>query len=391
MALKIFGDCLQEGWCPEEVAGLIAQTQRADGEIPWCDGDKTDPWDHVEAAMGLGIGGRLAEARKAFAWMARTQRKDGAWYAAYRSGAPEDRTLDTNMSSYIAVGVYHHYLLTRDRAFLRGMWKTVDRAMDFALGLQNHTGEIYWAMSPQGKVDPMALLTGSSSVYMSLKCALAIAGKLGEHRPGWKKALHALGDAIRNRPALFNMTKSRFSMDWFYPILCGAVTGEPARQRVQKYWKKFVVKDRGVRCVSDQPWITMAETSELCIALAAMGNGKLSEIVFGWIQENRYEDGSYWCGYTLPDRVIWPDQKLTWTNAAVLLAADALYNITPAGQLFSHSTWGAPELARLTGERIEPADASCFPLEAGLQEQLFPLGPDGRQRSAPGPAELPRG
>jgi len=131
-----------------------------------------------------------------------------------------------------------------------------------------------------------------------------------------------------------------------------------------------VVEDRGVRCVSDKPWITMAETSELCIALAAMGNRRLSEIVFGWIQENRYEDGSYWCGYTFPDAVIWPAEKLTWTNAAVLMAADALYQITPAGELFSHRFWSAPEMAALTGEEIDsyPVD---FDEESNPRDPLF--------------------
>ena len=384
MALRIFGNALKAGWRPDEVAGLIAGTQKPDGEIPWSPGGKTDPWDHVEAAMGLGIGGRFAEARRAFAWLVRNQRKDGAWYAAYRDGRPEDLTLDTNMTSYIAVGVFHHYLLTRDRAFLDEMWTPVSRAIEFALSLQNETGEIFWARSPEGKVDPMALLTGSSSVYLSLKCGLVIAAKLGKSRPRWAKALRALGEAIRERPALFNMTKSRFSMDWFYPILCGAVTGERAQERVNRYWKKFVVKDRGVRCVSDQPWITMAETSELCIALAAMGNRKLSEIVFAWIQDNRYEDGSYWCGYTLPDRVIWPEEKLTWTNAAVLLAADALYNITPAGSLFSHRFWQAPEMAALTGEAA-PDGRVATREDPGVQPSLFPVArEDLRQTVRPG-------
>jgi len=384
MALRIFGDAFKAGWSPDEVAGLIAGTQKPSGEIPWSPGGKTDPWDHVEAAMGLGIGGRFAEARHAFAWLVRNQRKDGAWYAAYRDGRPEDLTLDSNMTSYIAVGVFHHYLLTRDRAFLDEMWMPVSRAIEFALSLQNETGEIFWARSPEGKVDPMALLTGSSSVYLSLKCGLVIAAKVGKSRPRWAKALRALGEAIRERPALFNMTKSRFSMDWFYPILCGAVTDERAQQRVNRYWKKFVVKDRGVRCVSDQPWITMAETSELCIALAAMGNRKLSEIVFAWIQDNRYEDGSYWCGYTLPDRVIWPEEKLTWTNAAVLLAADALYNITPAGRLFSHRFWQAPEMAALTGEGAP--DGRLPTREApGVQHPLLPVPKeDIRQPVHPG-------
>ncbi len=39
------------------VAGLIAKVQLPSGEIPWHLGGKTDPWDHVEAAMGLTVGG----------------------------------------------------------------------------------------------------------------------------------------------------------------------------------------------------------------------------------------------------------------------------------------------------------------------------------------------
>ncbi len=70
----------------------------------------------------------------------------------------------------------------------------------------------------------MSLLTGSSSVYMSIKCALAIAGLLGKKRPGWRKANASLGEAIKYKPDLFNMIKSRYSMDWYYPVLCGAIT-----------------------------------------------------------------------------------------------------------------------------------------------------------------------
>jgi hypothetical protein len=38
--------------------------------------------------------------------------------------------------------------------------------------------------------------------------------------------------------------------------------------------------------------------------------------------------------------VIWPEEKITWTNAVVLMAADALYHLTPAAGLFSHHAWG---------------------------------------------------
>ena len=328
----------------DDICNLIAQTQLASGEIPWSEGQKTDPWDHVESAMGLSVGGYLKQAQHAFEWLAGMQHEDGSWYSAYLQGVPEDKTRDANMSSYFAVGVFHHYLITGDVAFLEQMWPTVSAAINFALDLQTASGVIHWAISPEGNVDPMALLTGSSSIYMSLKCALAISKTLGFSIPRWHDGLINLGNAIKHKPHLFNMTKSRYSMYWFYPILAGALTGADAQNRIDKYWKKYVVEERGVLCVSDEPWVTIAETSELIIALAAMGNYELAEIVLSWIADRRYEDGSFWCGFTCPDIVIWPEEKITWTNAVALLAADAIYNLTPANQLFSHKFWESFDL-----------------------------------------------
>ena len=33
----------------------ILEVQNQDGSIPWEKGKKLDPWDHIEAAMGLSI------------------------------------------------------------------------------------------------------------------------------------------------------------------------------------------------------------------------------------------------------------------------------------------------------------------------------------------------
>ena len=128
-------------------------------------------------------------------------------------------------------------------------------------------------------------------------------------------------------------------MYWFYPILSGALTGKKAEHRIEKYWNKYVIDGQGVRCVSDQPWVTIAETSELVLALNGMGCIEKANIVFSWIQDRLYDDKTYWCGYTYPDMVIWPEEKISWTNAVVLMAADALYALTPASGLFSHSSW----------------------------------------------------
>ena len=147
-----------------QAASLIARTQRPDGEIPWCEGQKTDPWDHVESAMGLSVGGYLAESQRAFEWLAAKQLDDGSWYTAYRQGVAEDKTRDANLSCYLAVGIFHYYLITEDEAFLMQMWPTLLKAIEFALSLQTPNGEIHWAISPEGNVDHMALLTGSSSI-----------------------------------------------------------------------------------------------------------------------------------------------------------------------------------------------------------------------------------
>ena len=44
----------------------ILEVQEEDGSIPWEIGEKLDPWDHIEAAMGLSIAGKKVEAKAAF-------------------------------------------------------------------------------------------------------------------------------------------------------------------------------------------------------------------------------------------------------------------------------------------------------------------------------------
>ena len=81
------------------LAKLLARLQKDCGEIPWSEGGKTDPWDHIDAAMGLCIGGYITETRRAYEWLADIQLEDGSWYASYIDGKPLDETRETNLSS----------------------------------------------------------------------------------------------------------------------------------------------------------------------------------------------------------------------------------------------------------------------------------------------------
>ena len=323
----------------DSVVSFIVTLQKGTGDIPWHTDGKTDPWDLVETIMGLNIGKRFDASYLAFEWLRNIQNSDGSWYSSYINGKPGDRTCETHMAAYISVGLFHTWLMNKDTAFLELMWPTMEKGINYALSLQTKSGEIYWAKSPEGKVDPMSLLTGASSIFMSLKCALTIAGILGKRKISWETAFEKLGKSIREDIHHYNVSKSRFSMYWFYPILSGALTGEKAERRIEKYWNKYVIEGQGARCVSDQPWVTIAETSELVLALNGMGCVEKANIVFSWIQDRIYDDKTYWCGYTYPDMVIWPEERISWTNAVVLMAADAVYGLTPASGLFCHKSW----------------------------------------------------
>lgn len=313
----------------------VLEQQLADGRLPWHPGDHTDPWNHVEAAMGLDIAGRHAEAERAYEWLVSTQRADGSWAAYYYDdGTPEDPNTDVNMCAYVAVGVWHHYLITGDVGFLHAMWPVVERAIDMVLEMQAPSGEIWWTRHPDGWVDRRALLTANSSIHMSLRCAVAIAEAMGEERPDWELSIGMVAHAIRYREAEAFWPKERWAMDWYYPVLCQALDGEAALLRIEDRWETFVVEDMGCRCVSDRPWVTSAETCELVVALDNAGETDKALRLFEDVQFLRQDDGSYQEGWVFPEDVHWPGRRPPWTAGAVLIAADALSGLTPASGLF---------------------------------------------------------
>ena len=315
-----------------QTALAIAATQEPSGAIPWFDGGHTDPWDHVECAMALTAAGLLEPARAAFDWCRDTQRRDGSWPIQLRSGAVEDANSDTNFCAYIATGIWHHVLITDDRRFAAAMWPMVRRAIDFVLDFQADDGEIYWATGPYGPME-QALLTGCASVFHSIRCALALANHVDDPQPDWEISLGRLGHAITQHPEAF-AEKDRHSMDWYYPVLGGALRGPSAIARIHERWDDFVIPGLGVRCVSDRPWVTGAETCELVMALDALGFRTAAREQFAAMQHLREADGSYWTGLVFADGKRWPEERTTWTGAAVILAADALSAATAAGGIF---------------------------------------------------------
>lgn len=315
-----------------QTAESIAASQESSGALPWFVGGHTDPWDHVENAMALTVGGLWDEALAGYEWCRDTQRPDGSWPIQFRNGVIEDANSDSNFCAYVATGVWHHTLVTGDRRFAETMWPVVTRAIDFVLTMQLDGGEIAWARSDAGIIQE-ALLTGCASIYHSIRCALALADHLDDPQPEWEVAVGQLGHAIAEHPESFT-AKDTHAMEWYYPVLGGAVRGEAARERIDARWHEFVVPGLGIRCVDHRPWVTGAETCELVMTLDGMGDGARALEQFAAMHHLRERDGSYWTGLVFADGKRWPEERTTWTGAAMVLAADALSSTTPASGIF---------------------------------------------------------
>lgn len=346
---------------PAEVAATaswIAAWQLPNGMIPWFPGGHADPWNHIEATMALSLAGRGSESERALSWLASTQHPDGSWCRYYLAEGIEDAKRDANVCAYVATGTWLHYLVSGETGVLERMWPVVERAMSFVLQLQQPGGEVLWCVEADGTPGRFALLTGSSSILHSLRCALAIAGAVGQQRPEWELAAGRIAHAVIHREDAFE-PKARWAMDWYYPVLCGALEAAAARSRLLERWDVFVLDGVGVRCVSDQPWVTAAETAECVMALDSCGLRAEAEVLLEWTAHFRDPDGGYWTGCVHPQCVRYPGgERSTYTAAATLLADFTLYGESPAAGLFRGESLPAvldlPEVEQAVGETWHP-------------------------------------
>ena len=318
-------------------ADFIIRQQLPSGAIPWYRGGITDPWDHVECAIALDLSGHVREASLAHKWMRDTQNPDGSWYFSYRNDEPENLTKDTNFSTYIATGMWFQYLTARDLDFLRHMWPAVEKGIEFALSLQQPGGEVYWGLSEHDEVWPGAILTASSSTWLSIEYGIRIAKILGVDKPDWNKASGKLAGAIKEHPERFDRLgedKSGHAMTWYYPILVGLLNGKQAEERISRGWQDFTIDGWGCKCFADRQSVCVAETFELVLALTKMGDRDKARMVRDWVVQFRD------CDDVFHREVYWPHREIrrseqepqvheknTWTSAAAILAMLALEGI----------------------------------------------------------------
>ena len=322
----------------EHLGKFLNDVQLVSGAIPSNQDGSHDPWDHLETVMGLSSLGYKTQAIKGLDWMTINQNEDGSWYNLYDNNKPLELNKQTNYASYIAVAVWHLYLLNQEIDFLKSFWEPVKKGILFSLSLQNTNGAIAWNLDESSKIDEDYLLTGCSSIAKSIECAIAICQVLGyqDYEEKWKIAHSKLLATLENPEGIFDLKidRSRFSMDWYYPILGGINSNNRIASLIRKIKESFLVKDLGIKCVSDEPWVTVAETSECSIAFKKIGEDKIaSELLQNAISIVDATSIPY-MGWQFHENIYWPEETPSWTSAACILAADANNKLTNASDLF---------------------------------------------------------
>jgi hypothetical protein len=317
---------------------FISHLQLNSGAIPSNKNGSHDPWDHLEAVMGLATLGFNDQATLGLQWMKDNQNDDGSWYNLYQNNNPIEKNKQSNFSTYIAVAVWQNYLLTNDLSILENFWSSIEKGMIFALSLQNSNGAIAWNIDEFGIADEDYLLTGCSSIAKSMECSIAISEILdkSDFKTTLINAHSKLLHAIENPIGIFDLKKdrSRFSMDWYYPILSGATLEDNFAKLTKKITDIFWIPGFGIKCVADEPWVTVAETCECSIAFKKIGHEKNAKELLLNASAIVDENCIPYMGWQLEEKIYWPEEQPSWTSGALILAADANNALTSASNLF---------------------------------------------------------
>ena len=316
----------------------IAKCQNSQGAIAWEPNGKVDPWDHVESIMALNLLDFKDEALKGFDWLISSQEHDGSWYSEYQGEKITNSNKETNFCAYISSGALHHFLNFRERSFLEKIWPTLKKSIEFVMSGQTDEGDILWAKDNNEEWMDDSLLTGCASIFKSLNDFNKIAKTLGYEEFILKEEIKNLKDSITNKPERFDRTwesKARYSMDWYYPVLCGIHSKQDSKKIINERWDEFVVPSLGCKCVSEEPWVTVAESCELILALNKIDEKKAALEIFENISKLvDQKDKLFWTGYVYKDDKFWPIEKPSWTAAAVVLAANSLFEFNSTSNFF---------------------------------------------------------
>ena len=322
----------------ENIAKFIKSIQLESGAIPSNDDGSHDPWDHIESIMGLNFANEYESSKLAFNWLIKNQNQDGSWFSKYMDDIPIQKNKPTHFAPYISVAALHFYKIFSDKEYLEYLWPSIESAINFSIKLQIQNGTIPWSVDKNQKIEEDFLLTGSSSILKSIECGIAISKiiKSTKNLEDWNHSYELLSKAIKNPSGKFDLLKDRkrFSMDWYYPILSGCLNDNQKFFYVDKVFKDFYIKEMGIKCVIEEPWVTVAETCEFIICLMISGRDEDAKKLLKDVINISDINGVPYMGWQYEENIFWPLERPSWTSAALIIAADSVMGLSKGKDLF---------------------------------------------------------
>ena len=322
----------------ENIAKFIKSIQLESGAIPSNEDGSHDPWDHIESIMGLNFANEYESSKLAFNWLIKNQNQDGSWFSKYMDDIPIEKNKPTHFAPYISVAALHFYKIFSDKEYLEYLWPSIESAINFSIKLQIQNGTIPWSVDKNQKIEEDFLLTGSSSILKSIECGIAISKiiKSTKNLEDWNHSYELLSKAIKNPSGKFDLLKDRkrFSMDWYYPILSGCLNDNQKFFYVDKVFKDFYIKEMGIKCVIEEPWVTVAETCEFIICLMISGRDEDAKKLLKDVINISDINGVPYMGWQYEENIFWPLERPSWTSAALIIAADSVMGLSKGKDLF---------------------------------------------------------
>ena len=303
---------------------IIAAAQEESGAIGWPDG-QVDAWNHVECAMALSVCGLAGPARRAYEWLRATQRADGSWpRRTAPGGAVNEAAGESNHAAYVAVGVWHEYLVTGDTEFVARMWPTVRLAIEYALGLQTPRGEIIWQRDRERR--PGRLCAADRVRQHVPEPAL-------RRGPGRLRRRATAGLGTGRGPARARGRVPPGGVRRQVQVLDGLVLPGPRRRGARA--GRRGVAGRGLAGLRGagprrplRPRRALGHRAprpaSLCWPWTRSGISRRALEMFAGVQFLRDPDGAYWTGWQFANEKHFPNERSSYTSAAIILAADAL-------------------------------------------------------------------
>jgi len=325
----------------------ILDVQTADGAIPWFEDGPWDAWNHAECVMALNVAGEVDAAQAGLRALAARQEMDGSFLSecgnalpmadhVHIARVPGARVKDSNFNAYVATAALHQAMLLGVGS-VAGFWPVVQAAITQVLACQHAAGDISWCAEAFGGAHDDSLRSGNACIYASLGHAIRLAAWLGLARPEWVAARRRLRLALLRAPERFDRAgqdRSGFAMDWYYPVLSGLYPAAAGRAHLQAGWGRFVDAGLGCRCVQAEPWVTVAESCELAIACAMVGEAGPAAELLRLMERRRDGNGVFWMGWQDVEKIDWPAERPSWTQAAYVLAVDAIERVSTASGFF---------------------------------------------------------